>query len=197
MKDKAFCDKLIKFLGIGKEAFGDLYSRLEPQELSKHEYVLQENEVCNCIGLVSKGSLRTFYVNENGDETTFLFHFNHELEDFVFTDYESFLMRNSSRLNIQALEDSTVYFIYYNDWQALLSSGAYWQEFSKRMTEKVFLAAKRRVEDLLYYSPESRYQKLLQENPLVFQIFPQKYIASYLGITPQSLSRIRKRIAVN
>ncbi|MBW3466635.1 Crp/Fnr family transcriptional regulator [Arthrospiribacter ruber] len=194
---KPYYNKLQNLLDMEVTAFDRLYSLLRFTDVKKKDFVLKEGDTCKFIGLVQKGTLRTFYVNEKGEEVSFLFHFNQQIEDIVFTDYESFLLETPSKLNIQALEDSTVCFINYDDWQRLCNESDYWMHFSKKMTEKVFLAAKRRIEDLLYYSPENRYLKLLKDNPLLFQKIPQKLIASYLGITPQSLSRIRKRICIN
>lgn len=195
--NKPYYDKLQSLFDIEATAFDKLYSLLWFTDVKKKDFVLKEGDTCKFIGLVQKGTLRTFYVNEKGEEVSFLFHFNQQIEDIVFTDYESFLLETPSKLNIQALEDSTVCFIDYDDWQRLCNESDYWLLFSKKMTEKVYLAAKRRVEDLLYHSPENRYLKLLKDNPALFQKIPQKLIASYLGITPQSLSRIRKRICIN
>ncbi|MBB6004364.1 CRP-like cAMP-binding protein [Arcicella rosea] len=143
---------------------------------------------------MEEGIMRTFYLNEKGEDVSLLFHFNQQIENIVFTDYESFLLGTKSKLNIQALENSKVYFIKIDDWVNLCNKNLFWTYFSKKMSDKVYLSAKKRVEDLLYYTPENRYLKLLKENPLVLQMISQKYIASYLGITPQSLSRIRSRI---
>jgi CRP-like cAMP-binding protein len=194
---QAFSTLFLNLFEIEEHYVDEIVSLLKFQEIKKSEFVLKENEVCSFIGLVGEGSFRTFYKNENGEEINFLFHYNQRIEDLVFTDYESFLLRSNSKLNIQALEDSKVCFIAYDDWQDLCNKNVYWQFFSKSMTEKVYICAKKRIEDLLYYAPESRYLNLLKENPSIFQIIPQKYIASYLGITPQSLSRIRKRIVNN
>ncbi|MFC3197593.1 Crp/Fnr family transcriptional regulator [Parapedobacter deserti] len=193
---KPYYNILQSLLEIEVNAFDKFYSLLRFTDVKKKDFVLKEGDTCKFIGLVQKGTLRTFYVNENGEEVSFLFHFNQQIEDIVFTDYESFLLDTPSKLNIQALENSTVCFIGYDDWQRLCNENDYWLLFSKKMTEKVYLASKRRVEDLLYYSPENRYLKLLKDNPLLFQKISQKLIASYLGITPQSLSRIRKRICI-
>ncbi|SFC38963.1 cAMP-binding domain of CRP or a regulatory subunit of cAMP-dependent protein kinases [Flexibacter flexilis DSM 6793] len=192
-----FYDKLQSLLQMEKEPFTELYSLMQSQEIKRNEFVLKEGEICKFIGLVNNGSLRTFYVNEHAEEVNFLFHFNQKIEDIVFTDYESFLLSTPSKLNIQALENCTVYFIFQEDWQNLCNKNIYWQMFSKKMTEKAYLSAKKRVEDLLYYSPENRYIKLIQDNPLIFQKISQRHLASYLGVTPQSLSRIRKRISIN
>lgn len=194
---KTLYHKLQYLLEIEATLFDEFYSLLQYIQVQKNDFVLREGEKCKFIGLVAEGSLRTFYVNEKGEEVNFLFHFNQRIEDIVFVDYESFLLDIPSKLNIQALESSVVGFISYNDWQRLCNESIYWLHFSKRMTEKVYLSAKGRIEDLLYYSPENRYLKLLKDNPSIFQKIPQRYIASYLGITPQSLSRIRKRIYIN
>lgn len=195
--DNSYYNKLQALFGIESPHFDELYSLLEFKEVKRNGVVLKAGDRCLFIGLVKEGALRTFYVNECSEEINFLFHFNQGLENIVFTDYESFLLHTPSKLNIQALEKTTVAFINYKDWQDLCSKNVYWQLFSKRMTEKVYLLAKKRVEDLLYYSPETRYVRLLKENPFIFQKIPQRYLASYLGITPQSLSRIRKRIGIN
>jgi CRP-like cAMP-binding protein len=195
--DNPFYHKLKNLLEIESVAFDEFYSLLKFAEIKKNDFALIEGDTCLFIGLIEEGALRTFYVNEKGEDVSFLFHINENIEDIAFTDYESFLLGSKSKLNIQALENSKVYFINKVDWDNLCNKDSYWQYFSKRMTEKIYLSAKKRVEDLLYYSPENRYLKLLKDNPLIFQKFPQKYIASYLGITPQSLSRIRKRIFIS
>lgn len=192
-----FYDKLQSLLQMEKEPFTELYSLLQYQEIKRNDFVLKEGEICKFIGLVDNGSLRTFYINENAEEVNFLFHFNQKIEDIVFTDYESFLLSTPSKLNIQALENCSFYLIPHQDWQNLCNKSSYWQMFATKMTEKAYLSAKKRVEDLLYYSPENRYIKLLQSNPQIFQKISQRHLASYLGITPQSLSRIRKRISIN
>ena len=134
--------------------------------------------------------MRSYYINENGDDISFIFHFDNQF----FADYESILCNSVSYLNIQAMEDSELLLLDKNDLQNLYEKEMYWQKFGRLMTEKIYLDTKKRLENLLYYSPEKRYTNLLEENPLVFEKIPQKYIAGYLGITPQSLSRIRKRI---
>lgn len=186
------------------DAFGLSVSHIEemmaiafPKKVRRGEFLLREGEVCTHVGLVVTGALRTFYINEDGEDISFLFHFNHRLEHLAFIDYESVLLGTPTKLNIQATKNSLVYLIHKDALAALYQKNEFWQKFEKHMADRVYLSAKRRVEDLLYYSPERRYLQLLTDNPLVFQKFPQKHIASYLGITPQSLSRIRKRITNN
>ncbi|WP_166925734.1 Crp/Fnr family transcriptional regulator [Flavobacterium poyangense] len=170
--------------------FDVFFGLLKSVTLEKSEFFLQQGETCQYLGFVKNGLMRSYYNNEEGNDISFKFHFNNQF----FTDYESILCDKESKLNIQAIQKSELLLLHKNDLESLYLKEAYWQEFGRKMAEKIYLDAKKRIEDLLYYSPEKRYMNLLKENPLVFQEVPQKYIAGYLGITPQSLSRIRKRI---
>jgi CRP-like cAMP-binding protein len=175
---------------VDAEHFDEFYSTLKKITLKKSDFFLQSGEKCQYLGFVKKGTMRSYYINENGDDISFIFHFDNQF----FADYESILCNSVSYLNIQAMEDSELLLLDKNDLQNLYEKEMYWQKFGRLMTEKIYLDTKKRLENLLYYSPEKRYTNLLEENPLVFEKIPQKYIAGYLGITPQSLSRIRKRI---
>ncbi|MFZ4928093.1 Crp/Fnr family transcriptional regulator [Chryseobacterium sp. Mn2064] len=185
---------LAQALAVDEFRIDTFYELLEFRELQRKQFLIQQEEYCHFIGFVINGTLRTFYVNEEGDEINFLFHFHNRLEDMGFTDFESFLLQEKAKLNIQALEKSYVALISRKNWMELTHSDEYWQVFGRRMTEVVYLAAKHRIEELLYFTPENRYLKLIENYPEIVLKFPQKYIASYLGIQPQSLSRIRKRL---
>ncbi|WP_172277939.1 Crp/Fnr family transcriptional regulator [Chryseobacterium sp. LAM-KRS1] len=189
-----FKKTLAQALAVDEVRIDTFYELLEFKELKRKEFLIQQDEFCNFIGFVIKGTLRTFYINEEGCEINFLFHFHNRLEDMGFTDFESFLLQEKAKLNIQALEKSYVALISRKNWMELTHSDEYWQVFGRRMTEIVYLAAKHRIEELLYFTPENRYLKLLENYPEIVLKFPQKYIASYLGIQPQSLSRIRRRL---
>jgi CRP-like cAMP-binding protein len=97
-------------------------------------------------------------------------------------------------MNIQAIEDCEILLLQKDDLQKLYKKEAYWQQFGRVMSEKIYLDAKKRIDDLLCYSPENRYLNLLKKEPILVQKIAQKHIASYLGVTEQSLSRIRSRI---
>lgn len=189
-----FKKTLAHALAVDESHIDTFYALLEFKELKRKDFLIRQDEFCHFIGFVINGTLRTFYVNEEGDEINFLFHFHNRLEDMGFTDFESFLLEQKAKLNIQALEKSYVALISRKNWMELTHSDEYWQVFGRRMTEIVYLAAKHRIEELLYFTPENRYLKLIENYPEIVLKFPQKYIASYLGIQPQSLSRIRKRL---
>ncbi|AIL44740.1 Crp/Fnr family transcriptional regulator [Elizabethkingia anophelis] len=174
---------------VDREHYEEFCSYLKKMTLRKSEYFLKEGEQCEYLGFLKEGLMRTFYINENGEDINFNFHFNHHF----FTDYESILQNVKSKMNIKALKDSEIMLLHKDDLQKLYQKEAYWQEFGRKMTEVIYLSAQKRIEELLYYVPERRYYNLLSENPQVFQLIPLKHIASYLGIKPQSLSRIRNR----
>ncbi|CAH0272899.1 Crp/Fnr family transcriptional regulator [Chryseobacterium sp. Bi04] len=175
---------------VDREHFEEFYALLKHTQLLKSDFFLKQGEKCKYLGFIKKGTIRCFYINDQGREINFGFYFENEF----FTDYESILCDTVSNMNIQALEDCEILLLRKENLKSLYEKEAYWQQFGRVMSEKIYLDAKKRIDDLLCYSPENRYLNLLKKEPLLFQKIAQKHIASYLGITEQSLSRIRNRI---
>ncbi|WP_426473869.1 Crp/Fnr family transcriptional regulator [Chryseobacterium balustinum] len=171
--------------------FDQLFPLLKIRRIKKSEYFIRQGDHCQYFAFVKHGSLRSFHINEEGNDISYNFHFSGQ----SFTEYESLLQNKESALNIQALEDSELFLLHKEDLKNLYSIDPYWQAYGRQMKEFLYMDSKKRIEDLLYHSPEKRYKNLLEKSPHIFRIVPQKYIASYLGITPQSLIRIRKRIS--
>lgn len=174
---------------VDEAHYAEFCAYLQEATYKKSEFFLREGDTCSYLGFLKTGFMRTFYISENGEDVSFNFHF----DNHFFADYESILCNTRSRMNIKAVTDSEVLLLHKNDLQKLYQKDAYWQEFGRKMGEVIYLNAKKRIEELLYYSPERRYQNLLAENSGIFQLVAQKHIASYLGVKPQSLSRIRSR----
>jgi len=170
--------------------YPEFCSYVKSTTYKKSDFFLKEGEKCQYLGFLKTGFMRTFYINDNGEYVTFNFHF----DNYFFTDYESILCNTKSRMNIKAVSNAEVLLLHKDDLQKLYQKDVYWQEFGRKMTEVIYLGAKKRIEELLYYSPEIRYNNLLAENAQIFQLVAQKHIASYLGVKPPSLSRIRRRI---
>ncbi|WP_228379086.1 Crp/Fnr family transcriptional regulator [Chryseobacterium piperi] len=175
---------------VDQEHFEEFYSLLKNTELQKSDFFLKQGEKCKYLGFIKSGTIRSFYINDQGREINFGFYFENEF----FTDYESILCDTVSNMNIQAIGNCEILLLNKDDLQKLYQKEAYWQQFGRMMSEKIYLDAKKRIDDLLCNSPENRYLNLLRKEPVVFQKIAQKHIASYLGITEQSLSRIRSRI---
>jgi CRP-like cAMP-binding protein len=158
----------------------------------KGDHLLSEGEICRHITFIESGLVR-YYINKDGEERTN--YFNKEGE-FV-CDYPSFLPHVPSGVNIQALEDCTVWTISYDGIQRFYTEVRHGERFGRLGIEEVFVTVAAQLGSLYTDSPEMRYQKFLFNYPTIVQRIPQYYIASYVGVKPQSLSRIRKRLAGN
>ncbi len=157
--------------------------------LKKGEFILRSGEVCNHVTFINKGHFRSYNIVA-GDEITFNFAF----EGNYVTDYTSFVSRRPSEDYIVAMDDAEILQMKYEDLQAAYEKSPVWQKFGRLMAEFVLIHISQRNKSLLFNSPEERYLNLMKERPKVFERVPQQYIASYLGIKPESLSRIRKRL---
>lgn len=156
----------------------------------KGEYLLQAGNICRYVIFIETGLVR-YYINSDGEERTN--YFNKEGE-FV-CNYISFLPQIPSYVNIQALEDTTIFVISFNDIQQLYKEVEHGERFGRLAIEQVYLNAINQIASLYTDPPEVRYSKFLSSYRDIVQRIPQYYIASYVGIKPQSLSRIRKRTA--
>ncbi|BDD03929.1 hypothetical protein AUTU_14120 [Aureibacter tunicatorum] len=116
-------------------------------------------------------------------------------ENEFITDYESFISKQSAGLRIQAIEEGEAILLDKNDLDKLYDESFYWNKFGRILSEQIFINSKRRNEQMLFRTPKQRYLDLIKHEPEFFQRYSLKHISSYLGITPQSLSRIRKQIA--
>lgn len=162
------------------------------KELKKGEYLLEAGDICRHVIFIETGLVR-YYINQNGEEKTT--YFNKENE-FV-CDNMSFLTQIPSNVNIRAIEDSTVWMISHADIQRFYKEVTTGERFGRLAIEQVFVSAASQIISLYTDPPEVRYNKFVSDYSDVAQRIPQYYIASYVGIQPQSLSRIRKRISRN
>jgi len=161
------------------------------EKLGKNQLVYPGKRCFDRLYFIVDGAVRTFYHTDMGEEISYLLQVN---GDF-FGDYESFITGQKSRFTIQVMVDSEFFYFTKSSLLTLVNREAFWLEFKSRIADLAFLDAKERINELLFYNPEKRYLNLLTKNPEIVQKIPQKYLSSYLGITPQSLSRIRKRLA--
>ena len=165
---------------------------VEYKTLAKGETLLAIGDVCDYVGRVEEGIMRMFYVDEASRDISFSFY----LPNDIFTNYEGLLTQQVSNMEIQAMTTVRVALIPKKELFALYESSMYWQRVGRLMSDAIFLHAKERIDFLLFLTPEQRYRYLMREQPQIIQLIPQKDIASFLGILPQSLSRIKKRLAL-
>jgi CRP/FNR family transcriptional regulator, anaerobic regulatory protein len=169
-----------------EEAFTKI---LEIKQLKKKEILLQQGQVCNKISFINSGCMRLFYEVE-GVENTVQFFF----ADRWYTDYDSFLTGQPTIENLQALENSEVVQFKKSDLYQLYITHPVFERVGRILAENAFLSLSKLNKMLTNEEPQQRYLSLLSQRPEVVMNIPQHYIASYLGIKPESLSRIRKRI---
>jgi CRP/FNR family transcriptional regulator, anaerobic regulatory protein len=179
-----------RFITFTEEEWRVHQSMLVRRFLKKGEFILRGGEVCNHVTFLNKGFVRVYNV-VNDEELTANFAF----EGNYVTDYTSFVSRQPSLDNIVAMEDLEILQLNYNDMQAAYEKYPVWQKFGRLIAEYILIFVKERSRTFLFLSPEERYLKLMKDRPKVIANVPLKYIASYLGITPEALSRIRKRMA--
>ena len=154
----------------------------------KHHHLHREDTVCSHLYWIEKGIVRSYYHKDGKDITA---HFATEGE--IITAIDSFIQRKRSRYNLELLEDSTLTVITHQDLTMLLDNYPQYEHEARLFLERVYIDLAERVEDLLFYDAKERYEKLIERNSSLLQRVSLKHIASYLGITQETLSRIRAK----
>ena len=163
----------------------------QPKKLRKKQYFLHEGEVCKYVGFIVKGAIRQYSVDDKGVE-----HIVHlYLENYWATDRESSIMLTPSKYNIDAWEDTELLIITRAEMLHLMEKIPALVEMIRLMDERSAIASQRRLSSTIINTAEKRYEEFAGNHPQFIQRFPQHIIASYLGITKETLSRIRKHIA--
>ena len=172
------------------EEFEKLISFFTVTTLKKKEFFNKQGNLCHHLAFVNSGCLRAFHTDDKGDEFTMYFAF---LNWWV-GDKTSFYSGTPSRFSVQALEDSEIFYADKIKWEKALDEIPTFEKWYRVKTRKSYEATQQKIIDTQTESAEVKYLKLLKNAPDIVQRIPQHYIASYLGIKPQSLSRIRKNI---
>jgi len=163
---------------------------LTPKKLRKKQYLLQEGDVCRSIAFVEKGALREYSVGENGTEQIIQF----ATEGWTISDLFSFLTGEPATYNIDAVEDAELVLISKSAHEEILSKLPKYETYIRLQVTGAYLALQKRLTAVLSLSPEERYNNLLQLYPDLVQRFPQHMIAAHMGLTPETLSRIRRKL---
>ncbi|MBT2622671.1 MULTISPECIES: Crp/Fnr family transcriptional regulator [Chryseobacterium] len=178
----------IKISSDEEEIIQDLFKL---KEYKKGDFFLKEGEVCKYVGFIKNGIVR-YYINDDGEEKTYGFSKENEFT----CNYESFVPQTPSNQIIQALEDTEIWTISYENLQKFYEEIELGERFGRIVIEQVFIQTLKDRNSFYTDSPKSRYEKFLKEHSDLQQRLSQYYIASYVGVKPQSLSRIRKRISL-
>lgn len=164
---------------------------LIPKKLRKKQYLLQEDEVCKSYAFIEKGALRAYTVDNSGNEHIIQF----GIEGWIVSDLYSFLTGEPATYNIDALEDAELVLISKTAHEELLQKLPKYETFTRLNITGAYIAMQKRLTSIISSPLEERYTNFTKAYPEIVQRVPQHMIASYMGLTPETLSRIRKRIS--
>jgi len=165
-------------------------SKLQRVEFSRKSIILERGKIEKYLSFIEKGIVR-FNIPKLDYDFTFAFAF----ENSFVSAYDSFLTQQPSIYNIEAISDCVLWQISYDDLNAIYENTRVGDRIGRKVAENIYLKKMKREISLLEATAKKRYVDLMKEQPQLIQHIPLKYLASYIGIRPQSLSRIRKEIS--
>lgn len=190
MEMEAFKNFIKSQIQLPSEELKYISSLMRSKEFKSNSIVLRQGEIETHLSYIEKGMARYYYIDPNGKEISLLFTF----ENWFLGDVSSFLTKTPSLCFIETLADTKLWRIHYNDLQKIYANTTGGDRFGRLMMEQLYLKKAQREWGFLTQTAEERYLDLLKTASHILQKVQLKHIASYLGITPQALSRIRKRI---
>ncbi|AZA59811.1 Crp/Fnr family transcriptional regulator [Chryseobacterium indoltheticum] len=168
----------------------ELQSFFSVKKLKKKQYLLQEGAVCKCLSFVNKGLLKSYFTDEKGGENINMFAF----EGWWISDFKSFINQEKAVLNIDAVEETELLMITLEDYDKLMLKIPVMDRYFRILYQNSLVTKDYRLIASNSYTAEEKYLKLVQKNPEMIKRVPHNLIASYLGLAPETISRIRKKI---
>lgn len=182
-------EHLKKYISLSAEEVRLLSTFGKSKMIRKKEFLLREGQICNANYFVEKGLLRMFFINKKGIEQ--VTHF--ALENWWLADYMSFIMQSPSQFYIQAVEDSEIVCLANHNQEQLFKEIPQLEKYFRILMLRANAASQVRIKYFHDYSKEDNYRSFANQFPSFIQRIPQYMLASYLGITPEYLSELRKR----
>jgi CRP-like cAMP-binding protein len=181
--------ELNKILHLPAALLNEFMRKMKPLVMKKGGYFLSEGDLCKNIALLTSGAFYSFYQKDGQDIIE-----DFCLEGCFLADYPAFINNTTARKNFRALEESQLLTISKDELDKLYQSDPAYQRAGRLVAEFLFTSWESKLRDSIFLSPAERYKKLITTRPDIIQRIPQYYIASYLNITPQYLSQIRKKM---
>lgn len=181
-----------RFIQLTEEEKAYFMSVLKEKQLKKRQYLVQEGDITRFTYFVNEGCLRSYFIDPKGVEHNIQF----AIEDWWTGDMNSFLTQTPARLNIEALEDSSLFCLEKSMHDELFLKVPKFERFFRNLLQGAFVSFQERLLSNLSETAEERYIKFRNKYPVMYTRIPQKHVASFLGITPESLSRVRKQLTV-
>lgn len=186
-----FFQKLQDKITLSEEDKKIFTSLIIPKKLRRKQYLLQEGDPCKYTAFVSKGALRSYTLDEKGNEHIIQF----AVEGWYIADLYSFITGEPATYNIDAIEDSELLLITRQAQNELMAKVPQYEKFLFLQIQSAYVALQRRLTAMISMTTEEKYTRLIKTYPDIVQRVPQHMIASYLGLTPETLSRARKNIS--
>lgn len=188
--DKIVINTLKQITGFTDSELDFVLQYFKQKDYRKKALIIETGEIANEVFFVVKGCIRLYCWRDGVELSTYFF-----TENMFAGTYDSFISRKPTRIAMEALEDTTVLALSYQSLENLYEAFPKMNEFIRKSIEQRFVILHDLFTSYLLNSPEERYVKLLSENPDLLNRIPQHLVASFLGVTPVSLSRIRNRVA--
>ena len=176
------------YFGVDNDDLQKISSFFKPLQLTKGDHFLKTGKLSNRLGFLQSGLVREYVLFNDKEVTKWI-----STSGYFVVDLASFVFRQPARWNIQALTDCELFIIDNSDYQKLRAHVDQWDELEKLFIAKCFIVLENRVLQHLAMSAEERYRQLFNFNQDLFNQVPLQYLASMLGITPETLSRLRKK----
>jgi CRP-like cAMP-binding protein len=190
MDTTPFLDYIKQYIELSAEEESILLSKIKTKKYLKGQFVVQNGDVSRHENFVLSGCLKTFYIDNEGQEHIVMF----AVENWWTADLGSFITQTPADLNVQCLENSELVQIHYNDLQQLYAEIPKLERFFRIIIQKAFVAAQERIINNFTLPATERYLQFREQYPKIEQRVPQYMIASYLGITKEFLSKIRNQL---
>jgi CRP-like cAMP-binding protein len=182
-------DHISRYVVLSPGDITHIESAVTVRKLRKRQFLLQEGDICRHENFVLKGCLRTYETDEKGQEHVILF----SVEDWWVGDLYGFLTGSPSRMNVECLEDCVLAQISRETLEELYIKVPALERFFRKLVQNAYIAVSRRLLSSMSRPAQERYLEFIEKYPDIEQRVPDRHIASFLGIAPESLSRIRRQ----
>lgn len=191
MDTSLLLENISRHISLDQQEVKFFLSLLEPGTLRRKEFLLTEGEVCKHVAFVAEGALRSYNVDKEGDEHILSF----AVPGWWISDMYSFIAGKPAILNIEAVADAKIWMLSLENREELFIRAPKFERFFRILVENNMVASQQRIIDNLSSTAEERYLHFIEKYPFIPECVPQHNIASYLGMTPEFLSKIRARLA--
>ncbi len=190
MSSDLLLHNISKYISLSEDESAYFKSKLRERKLKKKQFIIQENQVSESVAFVVSGCLRSYTIDDNG--------FDHILQfappDWWITDMFSFISQKPGNIYIDAIDDSNVYLLSRKDQIDIFEKIPAFEKYFRIITENSLVASRKRVMDGLSLTASDRYHDFCQRYPTLIECLPQKQIAAYIGVTPEFLSKMRRKV---